>query len=148
MVAVENDGFHIMLTARANDKPLNMLIDTGASRTVFDNNSLERILGIDINSLKNNQQLSAGIGSTSLESRFLLLDSFRLGNLSIQNYNTVLIDMSQINQLYTKLGLPAIEGILGGDLLMELKSRIDYREMEICLYKPPVRKSIYKVLYV
>ncbi len=147
-VAVEQDGFHIMCSAFANGQPINLLIDTGASRTVFDNESMERILGIDISGLENNQQLSAGIGTTNLESRFLQLQYLTLGDLSIQYYQSVLIDMSQVNMLYRSLGLPAIEGILGGDLLMELKAVIDYKKMEMTLYKPAKRKSTYTVLSV
>jgi hypothetical protein len=56
--------------------------------------------------------------------------------------------MSQVNMLYRSLGLPAIEGILGGDLLMELKAVIDYKKMEMTLYKPAKRKSTYTVLSV
>jgi predicted aspartyl protease len=147
-VAVEQDGYHVMCSAIANGQPINLLIDTGASRTVFDNESMERILGIDISGLENNQQLSAGIGTTNLESRFLQLQHLTLGDLSIQNYQSVLIDMSQVNMLYRSLGLPAIEGILGGDLLMELKAVIDYKKMEMTLYKPAKRKSTYTVLSV
>jgi len=147
-VAVEQDGYHLMCTAYANGQSVNLLIDTGASRTVFDNESMERILDINLTDLENNQQLSAGIGTTNLESRFLTLHHLTLGDLSIQNYQSVLIDMAQVNQLYRSLGLPAIEGILGGDLLMELKAVIDYRKMEMTLFKPAKKKAIYTVLSV
>ncbi len=147
-LAVEQDGFHLMTKASANGQPVNLLIDTGASRSVFDNASLERILNINVDTLEQNHQMSAGIGTNQLESRFLQLSSFRLGDFDIRDYQAVLIDMQEVNRLYTQLGLPVIEGILGGDILMEMKAVIDYRHLQMTLIKPPVRKAIYSIQLV
>lgn len=147
-LAVEQDGFHLMTKASANGQTINLLIDTGASRSVFDNASLERILQIQVDSLEQNHQLSAGIGTNQLESRFLQLHRFRLGDLEISDYQAVLIDMGDVNRLYTQLGLPAIEGILGGDILKEMNAIIDYGKLQMTLTKPPVRKAIYSIQLV
>ena len=41
IIPIENDGFHLMVEGFINGKAARFLIDTGASRTVFDQ---ERIL--------------------------------------------------------------------------------------------------------
>lgn len=137
LLEVESDGCHLMCKATVEGKEINMLIDTGASRTVFDSASIQSLLGTDLNALQSNERLSAGIGSTSVESLFLHVKAFKIGSIRIRNYQAVLIDLSQVNNMYTSLGLPAIEGVLGGDLLISLGAIIDYRKMTIKLRKPP-----------
>lgn len=36
ILPIENDGFHLMIVVKINRKNANLIIDTGASRTVFD----------------------------------------------------------------------------------------------------------------
>ncbi len=140
LLQVESDGCHLMCEAEVEGRKINMLIDTGASRTVFDSISLQKSLGIDITTLQSNERLSAGIGTTSLESLFLQIESFKIGEVLISDYQAVLIDLGQVNTMYTSLGLPAIEGVLGGDLLISMRAVIDYRLMTMKLRKP--RKAL------
>jgi clan AA aspartic protease (TIGR02281 family) len=136
LLEVESDGCHLMCKASVEGKEINMLIDTGASRTVFDSVSIKSILGTDLKSLQSNERLSAGIGTTNLESLFLNIKTLKIGSIRIKNYQAVLIDLDQVNNMYTSLGLPAIEGVLGGDLLISLGAIIDYRKMTLKLRKP------------
>ena len=136
LLEVESDGCHLMCKATVEGREINMLIDTGASRTVFDSVSIQAILGTDLTTLQSNERLSAGIGTTSLESLFLHIKKFGIGAVTVKNYQAVLIDLGQVNNMYTALGLPAIEGVLGGDLLISLRAVIDYRKMTLKLYKP------------
>ena len=45
LLIIEGDGFHIMLHAKINGKKAAMLIDTGASKTVFDLNRITKFVG-------------------------------------------------------------------------------------------------------
>lgn len=136
LLQVESDGCHLMCQAEVEGKKINMLIDTGASRTVFDSVTLQKTLGLDITTLQSNERLSAGIGTTSLESLFLQISEFRIGEISISDYQAVLIDLDHVNTMYTSLGLPAIEGVLGGDLLIAMRAVIDYRKLVMKIRKP------------
>lgn len=135
LLLVESDGCHLMCKALVEGREINLLLDTGASRTVFDSKSMELSLGIDPENLPSNERLSAGIGSTSLESRFFTIRELRLGDICLNDYPSVLIDMDQVNTMYTSLGLPAIEGVLGGDLLHSLQAVIDYRKLSMKIRK-------------
>ena len=141
LLYVESDGCHLMCEVEVEGVKVNMLIDTGASRTVFDSISLQQMLGIDISTLQSNERLSAGIGTNSLESLFLEISEFRIGEVIIKDYQAVLIDLGQVNAMYTSLGLPAIEGVLGGDLLISLRAVIDYRQLIMKIRKPAKRLS-------
>ena len=45
IIPIEEDGFHLQLSGKINDNDVNLLIDTGASRSVFDENKIKAILG-------------------------------------------------------------------------------------------------------
>ena len=49
IISIEGDGFHLIAGGRINDKVARFVVDTGASRTVFDK---DRILNYINNSLK------------------------------------------------------------------------------------------------
>ena len=60
-------------------------------------------------------------------STFIAIAYFRLG------LETILLDLTHVNVSYEKLDLPAIDGVLGSDLMMEYKAVIDYQKKELTL---------------
>lgn len=130
-IDLQGDGFHLSLQVIVNSKPLLMILDTGASRTVFDMNRINQF--VDNPGLEPNEQLSTGLGTNSMESNILQIDSLVLGELQLTNYSTVAIDMTHINQTYEMLEMPPIDGVLGGDILMDFHARIDYRSLTLSL---------------
>jgi len=136
LLAVEEDGFHVMVSAMVNGHAINLLIDTGASRTVFDSNRLQELLQFGPETVEKNERLSTGIGTTTLESQVFMMKELNLGGAVFHAYAGVMIDLSQVNSSYTSLGLPAIEGVLGGDILVKGKALIDYKKMTLRLTIP------------
>ena len=134
LLSIEDDGFHIFLLGQIHGKPSRLLIDTGASRTVFDK---ERIRGFitDDHVVEDIDKLSTGLGTNSMESQTILLDDFVLGNNIMIDYRAVILNLEHVNQSYISLGYPAIDGVLGGDLLHLLKAKIDYSSGTISLGK-------------
>ncbi|MDZ7740218.1 MAG: retropepsin-like aspartic protease [Bacteroidota bacterium] len=126
LIEIEGDGYHLMLNIRINRKKANMLLDTGASRTVFDAESILRFLPEEREAFEKNEKLSTGLGTNTLESQITELKSIKIGDLRIKNYRTVFLNMSHVNEAYRKLGLPAIDGVIGSDLLVEHNAVIDY----------------------
>lgn len=106
-----------------------MLVDTGASRSVFDGQRLKRFFPDENPELEENQQKSTGLGARDMMSQALFLDILKIGELVIRNYPAVVLEMSHVNQSYEELGLPPIDGVLGSDILMKYGARIDYRKM-------------------
>ena len=105
-----------------------MLVDTGASRSVFDGERLKRFFPDKSPELEENQQKSTGLGARDMMSQALFLDILKIGELVIRNYPAVVLEMSHVNQSYEELGLPPIDGVLGSDILMKYGARIDYKE--------------------
>jgi len=137
LINLQGDGFHLSLKAKINHQTILMILDTGASRTVFDINRIDKY--IDNPSFQINDQLSTGLGTNSMESNILQIDSFILGELQLKKYETVAIDMGHINQTYQFLEMPLIDGVLGGDILMDFKAKIDYKSMILSLKFPKAK---------
>ena len=114
-----------MVEGSIHGKEAHFLIDTGASRSVFDPKTISTF--IDDLTFEKKEGLTAGVGSSDLESATFRIDVFSLGALEILNYEAVALDLENIHEMYAKLGLPQIDGIIGGDLLKRHKAVINYR---------------------
>jgi len=127
IIPIEDDGFHLMLEIFINHQIANLIIDTGASRTVFDSNRIMKFVSDENSEFEKNEKLSTGLGTNSLESQAIELDSIKIGELEIEKYKAVILDMSHINQTYSGINIPEIDGVLGGDLLKKYNAEISYR---------------------
>jgi hypothetical protein len=125
LLDIEGEGFHIMVRGMIHGKEASFLIDTGASRSVFDPKTITTFIE-DIQ-FEKKEGMSAGVGSSDLESATFVIDSFTVGDLGIHDYEAVALDLENIHEMYDKLGLPRIDGIIGGDLLKQYKAVINYR---------------------
>jgi len=121
-------GYHILCRVHILGKEYRMLVDTGASLTMFD---IKKYKLISNNELINNDKLSSGFGSGLMKSKYIIIDSMRIGDIVIDNYKMMLINLNSINDNFRENGYPLIDGILGGDILMKYKSIIDYNEREL-----------------
>ena len=131
LLDIEGEGFHIMVKGIIHGKEANFLIDTGASRSVFDPKTISNF--IDDIQFEKKEGLTAGVGSSDLESATFKIDTFSLGALEITDYEAVALDLENIHEMYDKLNLPHIDGIIGGDLLKKYKAVINYRNKKLRL---------------
>lgn len=139
LLDIEGDGFHVMIQGKINGMEANFLVDTGASRSVFDIHDITAY--IPQPQLVKKESMTAGIASSDFEIFTFMIDNLEIGDLSLQPYEAVAVDLEEVHESYQKLGLPRITGIIGGDLLVKLKATINYRLKKIRLTKPrSVRK--------
>ena len=125
IISIEGDGFHLIAEGLINGKSARFVVDTGASRTVFDK---ERILAyIDNPEFNEKEGLSAGIGGTDISSFIFKLEELSFGELSVKDYQAVAMDLSNVNNSYAMLKIPPVDGVLGGDLLYKHKAVISYK---------------------
>lgn len=125
-VPLEADGFHLFVSATLNGKTANLLVDTGASKTVFDINRISEFVNKRKRSFRSFEKLSTGLGTNTMESRFTVVNEFSISELMIENYTAILLDMKHVNQSYQMLEMEEIDGVLGSDLLMKYKAVIDF----------------------
>ena len=120
-----------MVEGSIHGKEARFLIDTGASRSVFDPNTITAF--IDDVQFEKKEGIAAGVGSSDLESASFLIDILKVGDLEILGYEAVALDLENIHEMYGKLNLPRIDGILGGDLLKRYKAVINYKSKKLRL---------------
>ncbi len=132
LVPIEEDGFHLMVNAKIGRKKIRLLVDTGASKSVFDKN---RIAAITENSVfENMEQLSTGLGTSTMQSQMTEIKSIKIGCIEIKNSPVVILDLSHVNESYEMIGDKGIDGVLGSDFLEFHKAVIYYNKPRLKLY--------------
>ena len=124
VLTLDRKGCHLMIQIEVNGIKSAMIIDTGASNTVFDKNTFY-LLAPNQKTHKIDT-LSTAVGINNLETHTANILTLGFAEYQLKNYMAVLLDLSNINDVFSSAGLRAINGILGGDLLMKLKASIDY----------------------
>lgn len=130
-IEIEQSGIHIAVSGFVNGNLANILIDTGASQTVFDMNRVH--LFSNQTEFEKAEKLSKGLGTDSMEGFKFSINQFILGDLLIDNFDVVSLDLSHINTSYTQLNLGAIDMVLGGDFLKKHGASIRYVSAELWL---------------
>jgi len=133
LLPIENDGFHILVQGKINRKKALFLVDTGASRSVFDQHGIKKFLNKA--TFEENERLSTGLGTNTMPSLVTEIASISFGHLVIKDYTAIAIDLKHVFESYDKLGLPAIDGILGGDILLTYRCVINYGKRTLKLYE-------------
>ncbi|MES2590685.1 MAG: aspartyl protease family protein [Bacteroidota bacterium] len=131
ILSIGGEGYHLMAKIYINRKVSNVIIDTGASTTVFDK---KRILKyVDTKKFDKHDNLSSGLGTNTMQSHFTEIKNMKIGNLKLAAYKTVLLDLSHVNKSYEQAKLTPIDGVLGGDILFKYNAVIDYSKKSLRL---------------
>ncbi len=131
LVEIEENNFHLFVSITFNnDETGEIIIDTGASKTVFDANRLEKYsekieLDEDIK--------SSGINANLTDAQLVTVNEIKIGDLVIKNFKAVLFNLDHINSLYADINNKQVWGLLGGDFLNKYKAKIDYEKKLLIL---------------
>jgi hypothetical protein len=124
LLKLEQDSYHLFVPGIVNGYPCRVLIDTGASKTVFDRGYLASHEAQIV--LKENEKLSSGLGTNTMKSETAFISTFSLGERTITDYEAAVLDLAHVNNSYAQLGLEPVHAILGNDILAKYKAVIDY----------------------
>lgn len=133
IISIEEDGFHLVLDAEIGNKKALLLLDSGASRSVFDINRIKTFIGEK--DFSPHEKLSTGLGTNSMITHTTELNNFKIGTMRLPAFKAVLLDLAYVNESYSKLGLEEIDGVLGSDVLNAHSAIIDYANRELKLTK-------------
>ena len=139
VIKIDTEGTHLHVKILINGKSGNMVLDTGASQTVFDKKLIKNYVK-DLKA-KKHDQLSSGLGTNSMKSHKILIKKMKLGTLQISNYESVVLDLSHVNKSYGQIGLKPVAGILGGDILSTYNAVISYEEKLLKIQKQISKKK-------
>jgi hypothetical protein len=135
-VDIKEDGYHLFLEVTINGNKGVMLLDTGASRTVFDMHTLQQWHN-DI-PMEVNEDKATGLGSNQVESYVTSIDKLEIGEIVVNNFETGVLDLSHVNESYSNIDIPPIAGVFGSDLLMMFDAIISYKDRKLVLDKKRV----------
>lgn len=123
-------GYHLLTEIYINNKKARVIVDTGASSSVFDYNGMKKFTRAkhEVSKIK-----SASIHKKLFDTSFVVIKKMKLNKLVIENYKAVCIDLSNVKKQYKSMGLPTVEGILGNDILYLQNAVIDFQKKQIRL---------------
>ena len=129
---IERSGYHVFVKGEINGKSVYLLVDTGASRSVFEKEKVSEL--VTKKALQPNPEVTMGIGADSVESHTAIISSFVIGKLFIPRMKTVFMDLSHVNRAFEMIGIPKVDGIVGGDILRKYDALIDYKNKHLIFY--------------
>lgn len=131
LIDLHDDGVHILVKVTVCNTQFNVVVDTGASKTVFDHHMLLQAESpVEIVAT---EKLSAGLGTTSMQSFTAIVPDFKIGKLHLTQFEAAVLDLSSINDAYSQLNHPQVLGVLGGDILMQYQAVINYGSRKLYL---------------
>lgn len=131
IIELETQSFHLLVSCQiSNDLSGDLVIDTGASKTVLDRNF---VTNYELVENEDSAIQSKGLGEGSINTEMAKIDSFQLGELFVLGFDCALIDLSGINEMYQQHCQRKICGLLGSDFLLKHRAIIDYEKKELQL---------------
>lgn len=128
---LEKKNFHLFVSLKIGNKSARLLVDTGASKTVFDS---ERVLQfVKEKKIKTNDSKSVGLGVADMETKVVKLKDVTLGKMFLDKLEVAVLPIGHVNQTYQQINLPPIDGVLGSDFLMKHNAVINYPDALIKL---------------
>ena len=132
VIKIDKRGCQLTVAGKINGKKAHLIIDSGASQTVFDKNRIEDFLGH--NKFEKSKSFSSGLGTNSMESHLVKAPGLSVGNFEIKDEKMILLDLSHVNESYQALKLKPVDGVIGGDILKRYKAVIDYGKKVITFH--------------
>lgn len=146
LLNLHDDGFHLLVEVVVFEHSFKAVLDTGASRTVFDKTTVERHLGDDLR-LKDTELQSTGLGTNTMQSFSLVVPDLQIGpdeaghGWHRRNFPVAVLDLSTINYAYEQMEMEPVIGVIGGDILVAYGGIVDYRKMVLKLGERRIRRK-------
>lgn len=128
LINLNDDGFHLMVEIVVFGAKCIAVVDTGASRSVFDRGFVERNVK---NIIESEEPASATTLFTTSETIQAIIPKLKIGKLIIKKYNAVALDLDAVNESYMMMGHPRIEAILGSDIFFDYHAKINYKKLRL-----------------
>src|SRR3546814_12513712 len=107
LLKLQDDGFHLLLEVIVFGHPFKAVLDTGASKTVFDKATVENHLP-EGRVLKHTDMVSTGLGTTSMQSVLLNVPDLQIGNFHLTQQEVAVLELSALTFSYEKLTITQV----------------------------------------
>ncbi len=135
LINLQDDGFHLLVEIVVFGETHLAVVDTGASRTVFDKALIDKHLtAIVVHEDPHEEDHQATTLFSTSKTVLATFPTLKLGSLNIKDYTAVGLDLQSVNTTYQQLGHPEIAAILGGDILLQYHAVINYKKLILRMY--------------
>ena len=126
----DDNSFHIFISGIVDGNQCELLIDTGASFTIFDSRMIPEMPDDDNESQRIE---SASINPGDLKCSIGQINELILGSFKCRDRKIALIDLTHVNEMYKRFTHKRIAGLIGSDFLLEHNAVIDYKKRQLVL---------------
>lgn len=127
---------HLEVDAVINGVKGRFIVDTGASNTCIGMDKIDHFKLVS----EQSDIKAAGAGATEMETMVASNIKIRIGKWKEDNMDMVLFDLVHVNEALLLHQAPAVDGIIGADVLKQAKAVIDYNKPCMYLKKKKGRK--------
>ena len=127
LINLNDDGFHLLVEISIFNETHWAVIDTGASRSVFDKGFIERNSHGPVEAASSN---ATTLFTTSATIQ-AVIPRMKIGKLTIRKYATVALDLEAVNGAYTAMGHPPVVAIIGSDIFYHYNAKINYKKLTV-----------------
>lgn len=131
LLPIDEAGYHLCVSVTINRKKCRLVLDTGASRTVFDQTEIHRFVKEGTTEIEG--RLSAGLGTDQMQTHSVIIKRFKIGRITLENFEALALDLAVLNDSYEKLGHEKVIGVLGSDILNDHEAVIDFGKKRLTL---------------
>ncbi|WP_297517453.1 retropepsin-like aspartic protease [Flavobacterium sp.] len=120
---------HLVLYAKINGVRGRFILDTGASNSCLGFEAVEKFhLQTQHSATK-----AAGAGATGLHTEQSVSNILQLGRWKNRYFPLIVLDLTHVNMALQHYNVKPVDGIIGGDVLLEGHALIDYKARKLYL---------------
>jgi hypothetical protein len=124
ILELEPQSYHLLANITINNSITGLvIIDTGASRTVFDYQTFSMVAA---NISLIHDAVSSSVNAMVAQCYTATFNQIEFDGFIIEPYNTVLMDLQHVIDLYKQFHQTPILGLIGSDFLHQHGAIIDY----------------------
>lgn len=128
LINLNDDGFHLLVEITVFGSKYWAVVDTGASRSVFDKSFIELNSADSVTAAEENNATTLFTTSATIQA---VIPKLKIGKLAIKSYPAVALDLETVNEAYTQLGHPRVIAIIGSDIFYRYHAKINYKKLKI-----------------
>ena len=140
LVPLTSRNSQIEVPAIINGHPALLLLDTGAVVTVLDKNQTRALEA----GVREKVMELVDVGGKHRDLDFTKVQSLRISDFTLENTIVGVTDLQPTNESRARSDMPAIQGVLGPEILSRGHAIIDCANLRLYLYSPnrePVKKQ-------
>lgn len=135
LINLNDDGFHLLVEIVVFGEKHWAVVDTGASRSVFNKAFIEQYSDAVVEQgLEETNATTLFATSSTIQA---VIPKLKIGKLIIKSYAAVALDLETVNDAYVLMGHPPIVAIIGSDIFLKYHAKINYKKLKILFSSKP-----------